>query len=574
MPYTKRIVVHAGDRGMGLHNCLEYAKNKDKTEEGVLVNSRNCTVVFAEQEFLALQRKYHKENDDRVAYHVIQSFDIRDTITPEQANEIGMELCKEIYPEFQCVVSTHIDKGHLHNHIILNATSLSGRKLEDRLANKKEGLYGLREASDRIGLKYGCHVMEDFKPIGKYRKKDYSGKSQETTIKKTYEKSTAIWKPRMIEQIEKLKEEANSFDELLERLALEGYQIKRGKYISVKPYGKERFTRLNKLGEDYSEDALRLFFREKKKGSYVKKLKAVEGYRGRSRFADKYVDLANGSKLSMELSTNGQIAGKEYPKYYNARYKEFLRYKQLAKSLDFMSRENIFSYEDLMEKIKNTELELAEKQLEYEKQKSILQAFEENEPIAHMYIETYNAYLIYKDQVEKFGSENIAITEEAKKHLLCKEQLNDAELQEVREFIKSCGQEKREANKQYSYITYLHSKLTDYDKLRSRALEMNGYIKGMNFGIKMIDEKRSTDDQYCVKLPYTKKYVYLNKNCVTWREHGVRATMFLIDDETYDLYDENDNKVGEVSGDELEQISNKEKEEVKEYYASLKVEVE
>lgn len=456
---------------------------------------------------------------------------------------------------------------------LLNATSLSGRKLEDRLANKIEGLYGLREASDRISLEYGCHVMKDFKPIGKYRRKDYSGKLQETTIKKIYENATAIWKPRIIEQIEKLKKETNSFDELMERLALEGYQIKRGKYLSIKPYGKERFTRLHKLGDEYSEEALRQFFKDKKKGSYVKQLKAVNGYKGRSKYSDSYVEQANNSKLAMELSSKGQQVGKEYPKYYNSRYKEFLRYKELAKSLDFMSAEKIFSYEDLAEKIEAVELELAEREAEYEKQKSIVRTFEENEPFAHTYIETYNAYMLYKEQVEKFGEENITISEDVQKHLTVKENLNDAELQEVREFIRGCGQEKREANRQYSYITYLHSKLTDYDKLRSRALEMNGYIKGMNFGIKMIDEKRSTDEYYCVKLPYTKKYVYLNKNCVTWKEHGVRATMYLIDDETYELYNEDNQKIGEVSGDQLEQISNEEKEEVKEYYASLKVEV-
>ena len=343
MPYTKRIPIHAGERGTGLYNCLEYVRNGDKTEDGILVNSLNCTVEFAEQEFLYIQRKYHKENDDRVAYHVIQSFDIRDNITPEQANEIGMKLCKEIYPNYQCVVSTHIDKGHLHNHIVLNATSLSGRKLEDRLANKTEGLYGLREASDRIGLAYGCHVMKDFKPIGRYRRKDYSGKLQETTIKKIYENATAIWKPRIIEQIEKLKKETNSFDELMERLALEGYQIKRGKYLSIKPYGKERFTRLHKLGEEYSEEALRQFFKDKKKGSFVKQLKAVNGYKGRSKYSDSYVELATNSKLAMELSSKGQRASKEYPKYYNSRYEEFLRYKELAKSLDFMSQEKIFS---------------------------------------------------------------------------------------------------------------------------------------------------------------------------------------------------------------------------------------
>ena len=216
------LLVHAGERGTGLYNCLEYVRNGDKTEDGILVNSLNCTVEFAEQEFLYIQRKYHKENDDRVAYHVIQSFDIRDDITPEQANEIGMKLCKEIYPNYQCVVSTHIDKGHLHNHIVLNATSLSGRKLEDRLANKIEGLYGLREASDRISLEYGCHVMKDFKPIGKYRRKDYSGKLQETTIKKIYENATAKYLDQKKELDRKFKAQTASYDSFLLGLLLYG----------------------------------------------------------------------------------------------------------------------------------------------------------------------------------------------------------------------------------------------------------------------------------------------------------------------------------------------------------------
>ncbi|WP_317317206.1 relaxase/mobilization nuclease domain-containing protein [Amedibacillus dolichus] len=67
-----------------------------------MVNSLNCTVEFAEQEFLYIQRKYHKENDDRVAYHVIQSFDIRDDITPEQANEI--DRVQAMYRKNQCVM--------------------------------------------------------------------------------------------------------------------------------------------------------------------------------------------------------------------------------------------------------------------------------------------------------------------------------------------------------------------------------------------------------------------------------------------------------------------------------------
>lgn len=118
-----------------------------------------------------------------------------------------------------------------------------------------------------------------------------------------------------------------------------------------------------KSDEEIRQEMLELQ-RKLKEGSYVKQLKAVNGYKGRSKYSDSYVEQANNSKLAMELSSKGQQVGKEYPKYYNSRYKEFLRYKELAKSLDFMSAEKIFSYEDLAEKIEAVELELAEREAE------------------------------------------------------------------------------------------------------------------------------------------------------------------------------------------------------------------
>lgn len=78
----------------------------------------------------------------RVAYHIIQSFSPKDNITPKQANEIWKKLCQELYPNFQCIIATHIDKGHIHNHICLNAINMKGRKLEDRLANNRENKKG------------------------------------------------------------------------------------------------------------------------------------------------------------------------------------------------------------------------------------------------------------------------------------------------------------------------------------------------------------------------------------------------------------------------------------------------
>ena len=92
MPYTKRIVVHSGETGMGLSVCLNYIENEEKTDHGILKSAYNCNLRFAEQEMVAIQSKFHNDQDGRVAYHVIQSFDIRDDITPEMANEIGLKL--------------------------------------------------------------------------------------------------------------------------------------------------------------------------------------------------------------------------------------------------------------------------------------------------------------------------------------------------------------------------------------------------------------------------------------------------------------------------------------------------
>lgn len=568
MPYTKRIVVHSGETGMGLSVCLNYIENEEKTDHGILKSAYNCNLRFAEQEMVAIQSKFHNDQDGRVAYHVIQSFDIRDDITPEMANEIGLKLCKEIYTDYQCIVCTHIDRGNLHNHILINATNLSGRKLEDRLANKKEGLYGLREASDRIAKSYGCHVMDEMKPIGRFKRKNYEGKYEFS-----YENSIVSWKSIIIDKIEKEKEETNSLDELLENLALEGYEIKRGKYISVKPFGKERFVRLQKLDEAYSEDALRQFYREKTRNgdSYQFDFEKIPEIQGA--FAP-IKNSATNSMIAIKNSTKN-LAERDYcPKYYNNRYKEKKRYNQLVKSLDFLNEEKIYSYEDLQNRIKETLVELEERESNYEKQKSLTTEFLKNQPFAQIYMKTYNEYKIYEEQIQLHGSEKIEPTEAALKHLQASEELGNPELSEVREFLSACAKEKREANKQFAYITYLKSRMTELERIRGKSLELNGYIKGMSFSSNMIDESRSTDTQYCVKLPYTKQYVYLDKKLVAWSNFEKRAVMYLVDDKFYDLYDENDIKVDSVSGEQLEMISKEGKEQVKEYYQTLNMESE
>ena len=167
MPYTKRMA-HYGSPKELIGYILDEKHNGKKVE---IVSSINCNEDTALLEFMDIQKKYNMQGN-RVAYHIIQSFSPTDNITSEQANEIGNKLCKELYPKFQCLISTHIDKGHIHNHIAINAINLEGKKLEDRLANSKEGLYGLSDTSDKIAEQYGCYIMPKRK-FSKIKNKDY-----------------------------------------------------------------------------------------------------------------------------------------------------------------------------------------------------------------------------------------------------------------------------------------------------------------------------------------------------------------------------------------------------------------
>lgn len=571
MAITHRIPIHANNDGRGLQRALDYITNDEKTDNGILTHGLNCNVPFALAEFEANARKYHNQLDDRVAYHIVQSFDISDPISPEQANAIGLELCKELYGNYQCVVATHIDKGNLHNHIIINATNLKGKKLEDRLANKKEGLYGLRAANDHIAKKYGCSIIDNPPPIGRYKAKNYD--------KKSYDKESQLyhtsWKSIIIEQIEELKTTSNSLDELLHGLALEGYQIKRGKYISIRPYGKERYTRLETISKkgEYSEEALIQFFKDKRAGTFVEKLRVYKVKDTNNKYIQNLNKIATKSKEAIELSSKEEqlkMINHSYPIYSNSRYKEKKRYEALCKSMDLLNDEGILSYDDLLKRIDNLKNEINEKENQYALQREVANEFMSNEKVGLAYMKTYNDYQRYLEQVEKMGASQIVQSEAVIEHLKAKELLNHAELQEVREFLTSVGKQKREANKQYAYINYLKSKVTDLERLKGKSLELQGYIKGMSFSNQMIDEERSDEKYYCVKLPYTNQYVYLQKDCVAWNVYEKRAYMYLVDDKEYQLYDKNDVKQNKVSGEELEAISQDRKKELDEYYRSIR----
>ena len=177
------------------------------------------------------------------AIHYIQSFDPKDNITPELAHKIGRTLARKAFGDnCQVVIATHIDKGHIHNHIIINTYGVDGKKFN---ANKKT-LDEIKEISDRVCLALGVQPFD-------------KSKAKRTTIAYNEwqnEKRGTSWKQKIRDEIDRLVGWVKNVDELLAELEYLGYTVKRGKYISVKAPDQQRAVHLKTLGEDYTVEQL------------------------------------------------------------------------------------------------------------------------------------------------------------------------------------------------------------------------------------------------------------------------------------------------------------------------------
>ena len=179
------------------------------------------------------------------AIHYIQSFDPKSNITPELAHKITKAFVRKTFgDDVQAVIATHVDKKHCHSHIIINSYSLSGHKF---YANK-DSLKRVREYSDGVCMAFGIEPSPNFKGTG--RNMGYN--------EWEHRKNGTSWKQLIRDEIDKLIPEVNSLDELLQLLEERGYEVKHGKYISVKSPGQERFVRTKTLGEEYTEDSLNI----------------------------------------------------------------------------------------------------------------------------------------------------------------------------------------------------------------------------------------------------------------------------------------------------------------------------
>lgn len=239
MAYTKILVIH--DR---LDKSLSYAMNREKTESVCFETAIHCELEHAYRDMMRTKSRWGKESRKRKGYHIIQSFAPGET-SPQEAHEIGVELANGLLGDrYEAVVTTHLDKAHLHNHIVFNSVSfVDGAMYKDRLSDYYEGIRGL---SDAMCIEHGLSVIQpdEDSPRRRLSRPEWEGK---TTIRDTVRCD-----------IEGVLGRAYTFRSLLNGLRRMGYQVNtQRKHISVRPPGASGNIRLDSLGEGYSEEELR-----------------------------------------------------------------------------------------------------------------------------------------------------------------------------------------------------------------------------------------------------------------------------------------------------------------------------
>ena len=246
---TRLIALHK-NKGKSVVACLksrtDYAQNPEKTEQGELVSSYECSPLTVDEEFMLSKRQYElatgrRQRSDVIAYQIRQSFKPGE-ITAEEANKVGYELAMRFTKgKYAFIVATHTDREHIHNHIIYNSTALdSTRKFRDFLLS---GL-AVQRLSDLICLEHRLSVIE---------KKPYRERQKRTLYPP--KESNRDHLCSVLDNI--LAEKPKGYEDFLQKLEQQGYEVKRGKYTSVKGKRQKRFIRFRTLGTGYSEEELK-----------------------------------------------------------------------------------------------------------------------------------------------------------------------------------------------------------------------------------------------------------------------------------------------------------------------------
>ena len=302
-----------------MSKAIAYILNPEKTDEKLLVSSYGCASETAAREFEWTRKIAEQKGMNPVriiARHVIQSFEIGE-VTPELAHEIGKQFANEILGgKYEYVLTTHIDKDHVHNHLIFNAVDFV-----DYHAYKsyKRIYYDMREVSDRLCKENGLSVIPPSQNKG-MGYKEYTEAKRGTS-----------WKQKLKQTIDRLVITAKDYDDFLRLMQEAGYEIKTGKYISFRAKGQERFTRSKTIGENYTEERIK------------ERIAGRTPRRSQRQTTPKGISLIGDIQERIRL-----IDSKGYE--YKAKLTIL---KEAARTLNYLTENNLLQYADLEKKVED-----------------------------------------------------------------------------------------------------------------------------------------------------------------------------------------------------------------------------
>ena len=257
MAYTSVIPVRRLDRAVkyvmnkekttavSLQDALDYAANRDKTEQSCFESSYACTLETAFADMRQTKERWHKSGGVQ-GYHLVQSFAVGE-VTPELAHQIAKELADRVLGgQYEYVIGTHLNTGHIHSHIVWNSVScVDGKKYR---SNYKSYVTEIRAVSDELCRKYKLSVIdtENSNHVAKPYAEWLAEKNNQPT-----------WRTAIRQDVDEAIQQSLTWRQFLNALEHKGYEVRMGrKYPVLRPPGKERFVRFKTLGKRYTPEAI------------------------------------------------------------------------------------------------------------------------------------------------------------------------------------------------------------------------------------------------------------------------------------------------------------------------------
>jgi len=327
----KTVNIHARDeRNITLSNNAEYSANPDKTDGGLLIKSYECDPRTVVEEFMLTKKQYEYQTGrdqgkrDILAYRIIQSF-APGEIEPEKALEVGYELgLRWTKGNHAFIVSVHTDKAHVHCHIDYNSTRLDGL---GKFNNFKNSYKALQRLSDMVCLEHSLSVIEN------------PGATKGKTYAEWLGKSEPSWQDKLRHKIDEVLPACASFDDFITAMKTAGYTVNdKRKHITLQAPGQKKPSRLNTLGGNHTEAAIR----ERLAGKTMLASSSTSGVQGR---------------FNLLIDIQAKIQAGKGAGYEN--WARIFNLKEAAKTLLFLKENGIDSYEDLKKKASSASSDFA-----------------------------------------------------------------------------------------------------------------------------------------------------------------------------------------------------------------------